>query len=98
VLELFGVQLGTVFQGGTLAAMVAVLGFLLRYRLGLRKLQIGDEANVRDHYSLEVKRYTEKLAAQEVHFRELEDHLREMLAKSDRRHDECEQLRAFQWA
>lgn len=70
------------------------LGVVLRYKLGMRKLALADEADIRDHYAQEVARYVEKLAAQEKHFLDVEKHLRELIAISDRRHEECEAARS----
>lgn len=81
------------------------LGVVLRYRLGMRKLALADEANIRDHYAKEVARYVDKMGAQErrfddkasvqeKHFLDVEKHLREMIATSDKRHEECEFARA----
>jgi small-conductance mechanosensitive channel len=78
----------TVLLGGTL------LGVILRYRLGVRKMALGEEANIRDHYAGEVAALRAEINQQERNFREVETHLRGLLAASDRRHEECEAARA----
>lgn len=72
---------------------VTVLTMALRYRLGMRKLDIGERGDIRDHYANEVKTLREKLNTQEEHFRNIERYWREMLEDSDRRHEECEEAR-----
>jgi hypothetical protein len=78
----------TVLLGGTL------LGVILRYRLGVQKLVLGEEASIRDHYAGEVAALRAELNQQERNFREVETHLRSLLEASDRRHEECERARA----
>lgn len=78
----------TVLLGGTL------LGVILRYRLGVRKLALGEESSIRDHYAGEVASMRDELNQQERNFREVETHLRSLLTASDGRHEECEKARA----
>lgn len=78
----------TILLGGTL------LGVILRYRLGVRKLALGEESNIRDHYAGEVAALRSELNQQERNFRDVENHLRSLLDASDRRHEECERARA----
>lgn len=81
-------NIGGLVLGGT------ALGVVLRYKLGMRKLALTDEADIRDHYAAEVARLVEKMDRREKHFLEVEKHLRELIATSDRRHEECEAARA----
>lgn len=80
-------NLAGLLLGGT------ALGVILKYRLGAKKLAYADEADIRDHYAAEVERLVEKMDAREKHFLEVEKHLRELIATSDRRHEECELAR-----
>lgn len=77
----------TILLGGTL------LGVLLRYRLGVKKLVSDETGDIRDHLAGEIKALRGELNLQETNFREVEKHLREMLTVSDKRHAACEQAR-----
>lgn len=79
----------TVLLGGTL------LGVILRYRLGVRKMALGEESSIRDHYAGEVAALRAELNQQEKNFRDVETHLRGLLNASDKRHEECEAARAI---
>lgn len=99
---------GTIPQWGMFATTATILGIIVRWQLGLRKLSVDaqqvevnahtaaniNEADIRDHYAKEVERLTEKLENKDQHFAALENHWRNMLDASDRRHEECEKARA----
>lgn len=82
------------------AALLAILGVVVRWQLGLRKLKIQadqvevsaqevsnkDEADIRDHYADEVRQLRERMD------RQSERH-REILQESDRKHEECQKDR-----
>lgn len=74
----------TLLLGGTL------VGVFLRYRLGLKKLASGDVADIRDHYAQEVSALRTQVLTHEEHSNRMEKHWRDMLERSDRRHEECE--------
>lgn len=87
--------LGTIPGWITSAGVVTLIGIVLRYRLGWRKLSDADDADIRDHYALEVAALRGKLDNQEAHFLSLESHWRTILEGSDRRHQECEDARSL---
>lgn len=92
--------LGTLPQQISALSLVALLGLVLRYRLGWRRLSIEgqkqqdtDEADIRDHYAQEVAALRQKLADMHLQFRadllELETRYRKMLNDSEDRHEQC---------
>lgn len=85
--------LGTIPGWITSAGVLGMLGLLLRYKLGWKRLTIQDETNIRDHYAKEVASLREKLSNQENYFKSLEAHWRTLMENSDRRHEECEEAR-----
>lgn len=85
--------IGTIPGWITSAGVVTLIGIVLRYRLGWRKLGDADDADIRDHYAQEVAALRGKLDGQEAHFLSLESHWRTILEGSDRRHQECEEAR-----
>lgn len=70
------------------------LGVVLRYKLGVKRLTNENEADIRDHYAAELERLVGKMDAREKHFLDVERHLRELIATSDKRHEECELARS----
>lgn len=81
--------LGTLPGWITAGSMVTLLGLIFRHLQTMKKLALGDTADIRDHYAKEVERLTAKLAMRDSQFSELEKHLRAMSKASDERHDEC---------
>lgn len=80
---------GTIPQWLTATGTVALLGVILRHLQVMKRLALGDTADIRDHYAEELKRKNEQDAAREKQFMELERHLREMATLSDERYAEC---------
>jgi hypothetical protein len=84
---------GTIPGWITSAGVVAILGLVLRWQLGLRKLKIeaaqveitaqqvhdADEADIRDHYANEVEQLRDRLDRQSVRHRD-------ELAEKEKRH------------
>jgi flagellar motility protein MotE (MotC chaperone) len=84
----------------TAGSMVTLLGLILRYRLGSRKLDLEknaqiqvDEQSIRDHYAKEVARLTQKLDDQSTAFRkdllDIEERYRKLLEEEEERHRVC---------
>jgi hypothetical protein len=98
MIELFGLQLGTVFQGGTLVAMLATLGIVARaYIIGIparKQVEIDHEANLLRERAEEMVSMRERIAKLEeqqelkdkAHAREIHD-LEDIQAAKDRYHD-----------
>lgn len=86
----FGLEMGTlagwITAISTTGGMATVIGIVLRYRLGTRRLTNEESADIRDHYAAEVGAMRDQLMAMERHYRD-------MLDKSDSRHAECEKAR-----
>lgn len=98
MIEAFGIQLGTVFQGGTLAAMLAILGVVLRsYIIGMparEKVASEREANLLHERAEEMASMRERIAKLEAAERKKDqDHaseiemLEEGQAAKDRYHE-----------
>lgn len=88
--------LGTIPQWFTVAGVASILGIVLRYRLGWKRLNIEDqkqkdtdEADIRDHYADEVRQLRDKLDKQSGQFRrdltDLEDRYRGLLEATENR-------------
>ena len=64
---------GTIPQWITAGALISLLGVVLKYRLGLRKIIQVDSADIRDHYALEVERLVKRVADAEARQHECEE-------------------------
>lgn len=76
-------QLNVVLNILTLILGAGGLGIILKYRLGTRKLDLDSEEAIRDHYAKEVAALRQQMLV-------LEQHYRNMLDASDRRHEDCQ--------
>jgi hypothetical protein len=86
MLELFGVQLGTVFQGGTLAILLAALIAYWRREVSIRGHDNADKADVRDTLLETLDHLTARMKSAEDRQRECEE--RETVLR--RRVSKCE--------
>lgn len=91
---------GTIPQWITAITSSAVLGLVgtltvafWRRGVSLKTLENADEADIRDHYAQELERNTSEIGVLRDQLRSMELHYRDMLSKSDRRHEECEAAR-----
>lgn len=98
--DFIGTLPGWITAASSTTGVAAIIIAFFRRGVSLKGLKNADDADIRDHYALEVAAMREKLDRQEAHFRTLEKHLREMLEtsdkradESDRRHEECERAR-----
>lgn len=66
--------------------IITLVGLWWRRDIQMRKLKNDDEADIRDHYAAELVALREKLM-------DMERHYREMLERSDKRHEECQRDR-----
>jgi hypothetical protein len=79
--------LGTIPQWLTALGIGSFLIALLRRDVQVRGLRNTDQADIRDHYAQEVAALRDQLLTMEQHYRN-------MLEQSDKRHDECEVARS----
>lgn len=77
---------GWITAASTTSGVVALVIAFWRRGVSLKGLANANEADLRDHYAQEVEAMRAQLMAMEKHYRE-------MLAQSDRRHEECEEAR-----
>lgn len=77
---------GTIPQWLTALGIGSFLIALIRRDVQVRGLKNTDTADIRDHYAQEVAALREQLFSMEQHYRQ-------MLQQSDRRHEECELAR-----
>jgi septal ring factor EnvC (AmiA/AmiB activator) len=91
--DFIGTLPGWITAASTTTGVAAIIIAFFRRGVSLKGLQNADSADIRDHYAQEVEALRSKLNGQEGHFHNLEKHWREMIAASDRRHQECEDAR-----
>lgn len=77
----------------TASAVTAILGLIVRWQLGLRRLRVdadqvanADEANIRDHYAQEVAALRQQLIDRDERYRA-------QIERADQRHEECARAR-----
>lgn len=80
-------NLAGLLLGGT------ALGVILKYRLGMRKLAVGEAGDQRDDYAAELAALRAERRQDREDALKIEKHLRTMIEESDRRHEECEAAR-----
>jgi len=72
---------------------VGMIGLLLRYLLGNRKMSLDAEGNLRTHMGGELQSLRNQIIAMGEHHlsreREIDDRWRKLLHESEERHDEC---------
>lgn len=77
---------GWITAASTTTGVVTLIVSYWRRGVSLQRLANEDEENIRDHYAQEVQALRGQLLT-------IEQHYREMLEQSDRRHAECEDAR-----
>jgi hypothetical protein len=85
--DFLGTLPGWITAASTTTGVVTIIVTFLRRGVSLKGLRNADEADIRDHYAQEVEALRGQLLSMERHYRE-------MLEKSDRRHEECEAARS----
>jgi hypothetical protein len=95
VIELFGLQLGTVFQGASLGVLLGILGIIVRWQLGLKKIAVAaqqvevsanevrnkDAADQRDHIAEEMTALRDNVASLRAELHACEDECRVKIDK-----------------
>lgn len=84
--DFLGTLPGWITAASTTTGVVTIIVAYWKRGVSLQRLSNEDEADIRDHYALEVEALRGQLLT-------LERHYRDMLEQSDRRHAECEVAR-----